>query len=77
MSFMQKPEHLVGSCPGSDSRSSASGSPASCSASSQNGGAVCDVKDGRKFLSRKGDHSSAGNSIKQRSQAHVPLVRIA
>ena len=76
-SFMQKPGHLVGSARGSDSQSSASGSPASCSASSQNRGTVSDVKDRRrKFLGQKGDHSSTGNSCQERSEAHVPLVRI-
>ncbi|KAJ8447889.1 hypothetical protein Cgig2_012024 [Carnegiea gigantea] len=71
----RKPGNLVGSARGSDSQSSASASPASCSASSQNRGTVSDVKDRRrKFLSQKGDHSSTGSSSQQRSEAHVPLT---
>lgn len=66
---MQKPEHLTGPSTSFDSESSASGSPASCSQSSQS--KILDTKDGRrKSVSRRGDDpSSVVVSFPERTQA--------
>jgi centromeric protein E len=67
---MQKPENLVGLSPNADSESSASGSPASCSKSSQNRVMFSDMKDGqRKSISRRGEESAVVDSYPERTQA--------
>lgn len=66
---MQKPEHQTGPSTSVDSESSVSGSPASCSQSSQS--KILDMKDGRrKSVSRRGDDpSSIVDSFPERTQA--------
>lgn len=67
---MQKPENLVGLSPSADSESSASGSPASCSKSSQSRVMFNEMKDGRrKSVSRRGDESAVVDSFPERTQA--------
>ncbi|KAA8538436.1 hypothetical protein F0562_028018 [Nyssa sinensis] len=67
---LKKPENLVGLSPSADSESSAGGSPASCSKSSQNRVMFSDIKDGRrKSVSRRGDDSSVVDSLPERTQA--------
>ncbi|XP_048227360.1 kinesin-like protein KIN-7C, mitochondrial isoform X2 [Ricinus communis] len=67
---LRKPENLARSSPSVDSESSASGSPASCSKSSQNRVMFTDMKDGqRKSVSRKGDDPVLTNSFPERTQA--------
>ena len=67
---MQKPENLVGLSPSADSESSASGSPASCSKSSQSRVKFNEMKDGRrKSVSRRGDESAVVDSFPERTQA--------
>ncbi|GMP46885.1 hypothetical protein CsSME_00014872 [Camellia sinensis var. sinensis] len=65
-----KPENLVGLSPGSESGSSASGSPASRPKPSQNRVMFTDNKDvRRKSISRRGDEPSAVDSLPERTQA--------
>ncbi|KAL3504211.1 hypothetical protein ACH5RR_034052 [Cinchona calisaya] len=65
---LKKPENLVGMSP-NDFECSASGSPASSSASSQRV-TFSDVKDGRRIsVSRKGDEASVVDSVAERTQA--------
>uniref|UniRef100_A0A2N9F5H3 Uncharacterized protein n=1 Tax=Fagus sylvatica TaxID=28930 RepID=A0A2N9F5H3_FAGSY len=67
---LRKPENLVGLSPNADSESSASGSPASCSKSSQNRVMFSDMKDGqRKSISRRGEESAVVDSYPERTQA--------
>lgn len=62
--LVQKPEH------GGDSESSATGSPASSTKSSQNRITFSDSKDGqRKSVSRRGDDRSVVDSLPERTQA--------
>ncbi|KAJ9146276.1 hypothetical protein P3X46_028562 [Hevea brasiliensis] len=66
----RKPENLVRSSPSADSGSSAGGSPASCSKSSQNRVMFSDTKDGRRIsISRRGDDSVLIDSFPERNQA--------
>ncbi|XXG87049.1 hypothetical protein AAC387_Pa11g1835 [Persea americana] len=66
---LRKPEHQTGPSTSVDSESSVSGSPASCSQSSQS--KILDMKDGRrKSVSRRGDDpSSIVDSFPERTQA--------
>ncbi|KAL4596209.1 hypothetical protein ACB092_12G148100 [Castanea dentata] len=67
---LRKPENLVGLSPSADSESSASGSPASCSKSSQSRVMFNEMKDGRrKSVSRRGDESAVVDSFPERTQA--------
>ncbi|XAR62822.1 Plus-end-directed kinesin ATPase [Bertholletia excelsa] len=67
---LKKPEGVVGLSPGGESGSSASGSPASCSKSSQNRVIFNDIKDGRrKSVSRRGDDPLITKSLPERTQA--------
>ncbi|GKU87612.1 hypothetical protein SLEP1_g1982 [Rubroshorea leprosula] len=67
---LKKPENLVGLSPSVDSGSSASGSPASCSKSSQDRVMPSDVKDKqRKSISRRGDDPVVINSFSERTPA--------
>ncbi|THG04727.1 hypothetical protein TEA_013618 [Camellia sinensis var. sinensis] len=67
---LKKPENLVGLSPGSESGSSASGSPASRPKPSQNRVMFTDNKDvRRKSISRRGDEPSAVDSLPERTQA--------
>ncbi|KAI8013357.1 hypothetical protein LOK49_LG05G02423 [Camellia lanceoleosa] len=67
---LKKPENLVGLSTGSESGSSASGSPASRPKPSQNRVMFTDNKDvRRKSISRRGDEPSAVDSLPERTQA--------
>ncbi|XP_040998427.1 kinesin-like protein KIN-7C, mitochondrial isoform X2 [Juglans microcarpa x Juglans regia] len=67
---VRKPENQVGLSPNSDSGRFASGSPASCSKSSQNRVMSNDMKDGRrKSISRSGNESAVVDSFPERTQA--------
>ncbi|KAL7246234.1 hypothetical protein ACSBR2_001374 [Camellia fascicularis] len=67
---LKKPENLIGLSPGSESGSSASGSPASRPKPSQNRVMFTDNKDvRRKSISRRGDEPSAVDSLPERTQA--------
>lgn len=87
MFAVQKPENIAGLSLSPDSESSASGSPASCSKSSQNRVILNDMKEGRrKSSSRRGDDPTIVDSFPERTQAgelfsaavggrHLPPVR--
>ncbi|OMP11966.1 hypothetical protein CCACVL1_00192 [Corchorus capsularis] len=67
---LRKPENLAGLSPNADSGSSASGSPASCSKSSQDKVTFNDTKDGRrKSVSRRADDPAISDSFPERTQA--------
>ncbi|XP_040364017.1 kinesin-like protein KIN-7C, mitochondrial isoform X1 [Rosa chinensis] len=68
---LKKPENLMGLSPSADSESSStSGSPATCSKSSQNRVNSNDLKDGRrKSVSRRGDDHTIIDSFPERTQA--------
>ncbi|XP_052201569.1 kinesin-like protein KIN-7C, mitochondrial [Diospyros lotus] len=67
---LKRPENLVGLSLGGETESSASGSPASCSKSSQSRLAFNDIKDGRrKSTSRRVDNPSVLESPPKRTQA--------
>ncbi|CAL5386934.1 unnamed protein product [Camellia sinensis] len=67
---LKKPENLVGLSPGSESGSSASGSPVSRPKPSQNRVMFTDNKDvRRKSISRRGDEPSAVDSLPEITQA--------
>ncbi|OMO78503.1 hypothetical protein COLO4_24737 [Corchorus olitorius] len=67
---LRKPENLAGLSPNADSGSSASGSPASCSKSSQDKVTFNDTKDGRrKSVSRRADDPAIIDSFPERTQA--------
>ncbi|CAL5384887.1 unnamed protein product [Camellia sinensis] len=67
---LKKPENLVGLSPGSESGSSASGSPASRPKPSQNRVMFTDNKDvRRKSISSRGDEPLAVDSLPERTQA--------
>ncbi|XP_055960089.1 kinesin-like protein KIN-7C, mitochondrial isoform X2 [Mercurialis annua] len=67
---LRKPENLMRSSPSIDSESSASGSPASSSRSSQNRVMFSDMKDGRKkSVSKRGDDFMLIDSFPKRTQA--------
>ncbi|XP_020536879.1 kinesin-like protein KIN-7C, mitochondrial isoform X2 [Jatropha curcas] len=69
LGWFKKPENLLRSSPSADSESSTSGSPASCSKSSQNRVMFSDVKDGqRRSISRR-DDSLLIDSFPERTQA--------
>ena len=86
-SLLQKPENMVGLAPVSESDSSASGSPASCSKPLQNGILFSDTQDRRrKSISMRGDDPVVVGSLPERTQAgdlfsatvggrHLPSVR--
>lgn len=68
--WVQKPENVVGTSPSADYESSASGSPASSSKSSQRRVMFSDLKDAqRKSISRKVDDASHAGSFPERTQA--------
>lgn len=70
MFTVQKPENMAGLSLGADSESSVSGSPASCSKSSQSRVILNDMKDGRrKSSSRRGDDPTIVDSFPKRTQA--------
>ncbi|XP_060673202.1 kinesin-like protein KIN-7C, mitochondrial isoform X2 [Ziziphus jujuba] len=67
---LKKPENIAGLSLSPDSESSASGSPASCSKSSQNRVILNDMKEGRrKSSSRRGDDPTIVDSFPERTQA--------
>lgn len=67
---LKKPESVAGSSPSVDSGSSASGSPASCSKSTQDRIMSSDVKDKqRKSISRRADDPLVVSSFPERTQA--------
>ncbi|KAL5559646.1 hypothetical protein UlMin_035857 [Ulmus minor] len=66
---LKKPENLAGLSPSVDSESSTSGSPASCSKSSQRV-TFNEIKDGkRKSVSKKGDDRAVIDSFPEQTQA--------
>ncbi|KAJ4838363.1 Kinesin-like protein KIN-7E [Turnera subulata] len=66
---LKKPGTLVGSSPNADSESSASGSPASCSKSSQNKVVFTDVEDDQRKSITKKDDCMLIHSFPERTQA--------
>ncbi|KAL2467750.1 P-loop containing nucleoside triphosphate hydrolase superfamily protein [Forsythia ovata] len=67
---VKKPDNLVASSPSADYESSANGSPASSSKSSQSRVMFSDMKDGqRKSISRRVDDASRVDSLRERTQA--------
>ncbi|KAH6780330.1 P-loop containing nucleoside triphosphate hydrolases superfamily protein [Perilla frutescens var. hirtella] len=67
---LKKPENVVGTSPNTDSESSASGSPASSSKSSQHRVMFSDLKDvQRRSISKKVDAAGPAGSFPERTQA--------
>ncbi|XP_057773203.1 kinesin-like protein KIN-7C, mitochondrial [Salvia miltiorrhiza] len=67
---LKKPENVIGTSPNTDCESSASGSPASSSKSSQNRVMFSDLKDAqRRSISRKVEDAAQAGSFPERTQA--------